>query len=308
MVKIINALKSMAAKWAKRFCPCFLSKNGGERARSRFSADDKDISNGRCDMSAKSVKMIVGLGNPGAEYAWTRHNAGAIILTYFREKHRFQKNRNEGPNITSMGDVEGRKTLLVWPQSFMNNSGIALKRVMNNYGVGPENILVVHDDLDLPLGRVKFVHGGSFGGHNGLKSIFENVPEEFDRLRFGIGRQANPEFESVVEFVLSQFNDVESELVKKAMERTANALKIWVAQGLVAAQNVGNRSEPVFKSLARKKKKIKPEKIDQEKPRPEDALNEVIDATLADKAQDKALQEAQDKDQDKAPFETPTTT
>jgi PTH1 family peptidyl-tRNA hydrolase len=188
--------------------------------------------------------MVVGLGNPGSRYQNTRHNAGFMALALFAVKLGEENTRVSGSSLLAKGRVGGQKVLLVWPQTYMNNSGQAVREVFDYYKISPENLLVVHDEMDLPLGRVKFCRGRGSAGHKGLESIFNHLSSDFDRLRFGVGRPAKTAFEEgVIDYVLSPFTSLESETVDKTLKWAADLIEVWVAQNLAAAQRLSNRTE-----------------------------------------------------------------
>lgn len=149
------------------------------------------------------IKTIIGLGNPGQKYFYTRHNIGFRVLDAFGELYAAQWRTKDTMELAEIvvGDV---KLLLVKPQTFMNNSG-AIMPFLTKQGIKPEEVLVVHDELELPFGVVKFKMGGSAKGHNGLKSLIAACGEHFGRLRFGIDRPAIRE--EVPDYVLAKFKE-----------------------------------------------------------------------------------------------------
>lgn len=162
------------------------------------------------------IKAIIGLGNPGKQYARNRHNIGFIILDALAEKHGAQWHTKPLMESASI-NRNGHQVLLIKPQTFMNSSGQVVP-FLSKQGIKPENILVVHDELELPFGQIKTKQGGSAKGHNGLKSIIQVCGDLFYRLRFGIGR---PEMrEQVPAYVLQDFAQSMpevAELVDKAL-------------------------------------------------------------------------------------------
>jgi PTH1 family peptidyl-tRNA hydrolase len=195
-------------------------------------------------LAENDFKMVAGLGNPGDRYQNTRHNAGFMALALFAVKLGQENVKVSGSNLLAKGRVGNQKVLLVWPQNYMNNSGPAVREVLDYYKVSPENLLVVHDEMDLPLGRVKLCRGRGSAGHKGLESLFECLKTDFDRLRFGVGRPVKTAFEpGVIDYVLSPFTSLETELVDKTLKKAADLIEVWVAQNLAAAQRLGNRTE-----------------------------------------------------------------
>jgi PTH1 family peptidyl-tRNA hydrolase len=192
----------------------------------------------------KEPKLIVGLGNPGEEYRNTRHNAGFMILAVLADKHRLEDPKRSGPCLVTKARLEGQKLIMVWPQTYMNNCGPAVRRLVDFYKVPAGRILVLHDELDLPLGRIRFSKGGSSGGHKGLESIMSEISAPFDRLRFGIGRPPKDGFiTKIIDYVLSPFSSLEDEKVDKTLAWSADLVRIWAVKNLAAAQMLGNRTE-----------------------------------------------------------------
>ena len=164
------------------------------------------------------MHLIVGLGNPGERYAKNRHNIGFMVVDRLIDRLR--------PTSISKAAFKGElyksaDILLLKPQTFMNLSGQSVVAVKNFYKIDNDNIIVIHDDLDLGLGALRFKRGGSSGGHNGLKSLDQYIGSDYVRVRFGIGRPANKE--EVVKYVLSDFTPKELECIEPAIERAADA-------------------------------------------------------------------------------------
>ena len=189
------------------------------------------------DKSRQPQKMIVGLGNPGSEYSGTRHNIGFVAVNTLAkaagiELKTFKHNARFG-----QGAVAGVDVLLVKPMSFMNRSGLPVRDLARKYEIAPEDILVVADDLDIPVGAIKMKPGGGAGGHNGHLSLIECLgTSDYPRLKIGIGR---PEDETV-EHVLSRFAQDEEPLIDGAVEKSWKTCEIWVGEGLDAALKFAN--------------------------------------------------------------------
>ena len=168
------------------------------------------------------MKMIVGLGNPGKEYEKTRHNAGFMILDNYaktKEITSFKKKFN-GLYATSIHNNE--IFVLLKPQSYMNLSGTVIKKFASFYKIKPEDILVIHDDLDLPVGKIKIKFKGSSGGHNGIKNIIENMKTElFPRFKVGIGKDENIDY---INYVVGKFNKNDLETISKIFAFSSNII------------------------------------------------------------------------------------
>jgi PTH1 family peptidyl-tRNA hydrolase len=153
--------------------------------------------------------LIVGLGNPGAEYLYTRHNAGFIFVDYFSESEKFPAFRGRFDSLCSENILFGNKVILQKPQTFMNLSGRAVGQIVSFYKISPEKIIVFHDDIELQPFDVRIKFGGGHGGHNGLKSIDSTIGKDYWRVRLGVGRPSIKE--QVVDYVLSRFPKTELE-------------------------------------------------------------------------------------------------
>lgn len=186
------------------------------------------------------VRLVVGLGNPGSEYVGTRHNVGFAVLDclakrwgcVFRPRLRF------AAEVAEHGVV-----WLAKPQTYMNLSGRSVAALLAWRKLSPPELLVVVDDADLPLGRIKVLASGGSGGHNGLRSIMESLggTENFPRVRLGIGRQAPPGGGDLSEYVLGRFAEAERPVADAMIERAATAVETVLEQGLVRAMNEFNR-------------------------------------------------------------------
>jgi len=168
------------------------------------------------------IKAIIGLGNPGKKYEKTRHNIGFMIVDAVAFLLKCPKKEKECC-FSKIIDCIEHDVILVKPQTYMNNSGVAVRNLLDEYNFSPEEILVVYDDLDLPLGTIRLRKSGSSGGHRGVKSIIENIKtENFPRLKIGIGRPERKE--QVADYVLSPFNRNEEILVEKVIGEAASCL------------------------------------------------------------------------------------
>jgi PTH1 family peptidyl-tRNA hydrolase len=186
------------------------------------------------------AKLIVGLGNPGRKYASNRHNVGFQCLDRLAEAWGLSFSRRKHKALLAQDEIAGLKVILAKPQTFMNLSGEAVEQLARFYQVAPENILVIYDDLDLPVGRIRLRPEGGSGGHKGMKSIIEHLGSNgFPRLRVGIGR---PSHGDPVDYVLSDFAPDERSTIEEACERAVSAIELWLAEGVVAAMNRYNTS------------------------------------------------------------------
>jgi len=182
------------------------------------------------------VYLLVGLGNPGKDYAATRHNIGFMFLDYLAGKYGFSFKGTKWQAEAAKEQLWGSPLLLVKPQTYMNRSGAAVAPLAHFYQVSPPGIIVVHDELDLPLGRSKITVSRGAGGHNGIRSLIEQLgSKEFVRVRVGIGRP--PAVEGVSNFVLSRFSAEEQPLVRLELEKIEEGVRLLVAQGVASAMN-----------------------------------------------------------------------
>lgn len=180
------------------------------------------------------MKLIAGLGNPGAKYRNTRHNLGFAVLDRLASDHAASFDREKHQGLLSEIRVERARVLLVKPQTFMNLSGDCVAAAARNTAPEPDDILVVVDDIHLPLGRFRFRAGGSAGGHNGLKSVIERLGSpDFHRLRIGVGD--NRSGKDLAGHVLSTFHPEEYALVDKVVAIGAEAAAYWVSSGVEPA-------------------------------------------------------------------------
>lgn len=192
------------------------------------------------------MRYVVGLGNPGEKYAGTRHNTGRLALDSFRKKYdfsdwSFDKKLNAQ---VSEGKIGKEKTLLVTPDTFMNNSGRTVAQLAKSKKAAAD-LLVVYDDMDLPIGTMKISFGRSSGGHNGLESIIRSLKtKDFPRLRIGVspatpgGKLKKPAGEeAVLKFLLGRFSEKELEALKKEFKKTSDAIEIAVTEGYQMAMN-----------------------------------------------------------------------
>lgn len=180
--------------------------------------------------------LIVGLGNPGIEYAGTRHNVGFMAADALAQAYHFGAFRDKFDGLVAEGRIGSEKVYLLKPQTYMNLSGNAVVKAAHFYKILPENIIVIHDDMDLPAGKIKAKLGGGAGGHNGLKSIDAAVTPGYNRIRIGVGHPQGSG-EAVVNHVLSRFGKAEAELLADNIETVVKTIDILIANGVAAFSN-----------------------------------------------------------------------
>jgi len=188
-----------------------------------------------------SPALIVGLGNPGREYAAHRHNVGFQVVDALAHSHKLAFSGRKGLARIARGEIGDQPVILAKPQTFMNLSGKSVGRLSRTLGVSPERILVIYDDLDLPLGRLRLRAEGSSGGHKGIRSIIDVLgTQAFPRLRVGIDRP--PGRMDPVDYVLQPFDRDQKPFLADAVARAAAAVECWLNEGIVAAMDRFNRS------------------------------------------------------------------
>jgi len=192
------------------------------------------------------MKLIVGLGNPGRGYVNNRHNVGFKCVDLFAREHGISLTQRGARSKLGTGEVANIRIVLAKPQTFMNLSGEAVAALMRRYKLSTEDIVVVYDDLDLPLGKVRIREKGSSGGHKGVKSIIERVgSQEFLRIRIGIApveedADASSPIADAVEHVLSDFTSEEKAVMKEVYSRAVAAIHCLLTEGITAAMNEYN--------------------------------------------------------------------
>jgi peptidyl-tRNA hydrolase, PTH1 family len=182
------------------------------------------------------VDLIVGLGNPGRKYSHTRHNIGFMVIDSICRNMgvKMESRRFHSKNLVV--EKYGRDVILLKPATYMNLSGKSVKACADFYHIECDHILIIHDDLDLPFGRIKFASHGGAGGHRGIKSIIENLSESaFPRFKIGIGRPEQGE--PIEDFVLSPFYTSQTEILKKVIDLSINACDLFLSDGIVTAMN-----------------------------------------------------------------------
>ena len=168
--------------------------------------------------------LILGLGNPGARYELTRHNAGFLVLDNLADKYKIKLTQHKYCSLYGKGEIEGLPVILAKPMTYMNESGKAVKALLSAFNLSPEQILVTHDDIDLPLGKIKTKLKGGDGGQLGIRSTIETLQtREFYRVRIGVDRPEDRE--DIVDYVLSPFTEEESGLLNNAMNKAVQTIE-----------------------------------------------------------------------------------
>jgi peptidyl-tRNA hydrolase, PTH1 family len=188
------------------------------------------------------MKLFVGLGNPGARYAGTRHNTGFRVIDAFAERFRIDVSTHEKEALTGKGRVSGRSVVLAKPLTFMNLSGDAVGKLVRHYIGDPMDLVVVYDDVDLQTGKLRIKPSGSAGTHNGMRSIVAALEtENFPRLRFGIRGESHSASRDLADYVLEDFSTTELEEVERGIERAVEALAVVARDDLDRAMSQFNR-------------------------------------------------------------------
>jgi PTH1 family peptidyl-tRNA hydrolase len=188
------------------------------------------------------MKMIVGLGNPGIGYARTRHNAGFMAVDRLAERLNAGGEKKHGKALVRTANTDADRLLLVKPQAYMNLSGDPLWELMGFYKDKIEDFIIIHDDLDLPLGKLRFKSDGGTGGHKGLKSITARLgSDKYDRLKIGIGRP--PEHMATEDYVLQAFSAEEKTILDAVLRTALDGVACWLDEGIVAAMNRFNAED-----------------------------------------------------------------
>jgi len=214
------------------------------------------------------MKLIVGLGNPGEKYEQTRHNVGFVALDHLLEdyttlKRTFWEKESDTKSLIKRLTIEGEDVLLAKPQTFMNNSGEAVGRLMAKYKIATEDVYIIYDDLDLPLGKLRIRFGGAAGGHKGVESILAHVKsDKFLRIRLGIGRPIRMEDRrqkqkinhSVEDYVIAPFTSSEKSKVRTMINQTTKSLCLILAHGIKLYMSKYNGVDAKKKKKKRKRK------------------------------------------------------
>lgn len=193
------------------------------------------------NFSSKTYEyMIVGLGNPGKKYEFTRHNAGFLFVDILCDKYDFSVNRLKFKALIGDVKINSHRCLVMKPQTMMNLSGDAVKEAADFYKIPPENIIVVFDDISLDVGKMRIRRSGSAGGHNGIKSIISRLSSDnFPRIKIGVGAKPHPDYD-LADWVLSQFTKEEGKLLRTAVDGACNAVSLMVDGDIEGAMSRHN--------------------------------------------------------------------
>jgi len=190
------------------------------------------------------MKLVVGLGNPGRGYANNRHNAGFVCLNHFAKTQGIRFDKKQCKARIGSGEVAGSKVVVAKPQTYMNRSGRSVSLLVKKFNVSLDNLIVIHDELDLPLGKIRIRQGGSAGGHKGVGSIIAELgSQNFIRIRVGIGRPVKNEGftefseDEIINYVLSDFTPDEKQTITQVIPRVNEAILCLLTEGPVAAMN-----------------------------------------------------------------------
>lgn len=190
--------------------------------------------------SGKPEWLIAGLGNPGLVYENTRHNAGFLTMDYLAEQEQLEINKMKFKSYCADATLAGKRCLILKPQTYMNNSGEAVVQAMQFYKIDISHVIIVFDDISLPVGKLRIRRKGSAGGHNGIKSIIELTgSEDFSRIKLGVGKKPNKNM-NLADWVLSKFKEQELTELKKASANAYEALKLIINDETEQAMNLYN--------------------------------------------------------------------
>lgn len=183
--------------------------------------------------------VVAGLGNPGGDYSETRHNIGFKVVENLAGKHNIKLNKLKFKSVYGEGNIGGQKVILLKPQTFMNNSGIAVAEIARFYKIPVENVIIVVDDIDIEFASVRIKAKGSAGSHNGLKSVIYHLKDDnFSRVKIGIGKK-HPN-EDLANFVLSRFPKDDLPYIKEAVDNASDSIETFLKSGIDSAMNKYN--------------------------------------------------------------------
>ena len=184
--------------------------------------------------------LIIGLGNPGRQYRGNRHNIGFMVVDRLAAANGIQSSKVQNKAIVGDGRVAGQRVILAKPQTYMNNSGDAVGPLANFYKMPPENIFVVYDEMDIPLGTIRLREKGGAGGHNGMKSIIQHIGQDFPRMRLGVGRP--PGRMEPPAYLLQDFSNEQLPIVSDMIDEAIRAIETYLQEGIQMAMSRHNGS------------------------------------------------------------------
>lgn len=187
-----------------------------------------------------SMKLIVGLGNPGKQYDQTRHNIGFTVIDELAKRFHIDLDQAKFKGLYGSTIINGEKIFLLKPLTYMNLSGESIGPFMDYFQIDLDDLLVIYDDLDLPVGKIRLRQKGSAGGHNGIKSAIAHLgTQQFNRIRVGINRPSNGM--AITDYVLGRFLNDEQEMIRKAVEQSSNACEEWIKTPFLQVMNIYNQ-------------------------------------------------------------------
>ena len=188
-------------------------------------------------MNENDIWLIAGLGNPEAKYDGTRHNAGFAALDALADKWNISVGKTKFQGLWGQGEVDGHKVVLLKPLTYMNLSGEAVGEAARFYKIPSDHVLVIYDDVSLPLGKLRIRDKGSAGGHNGIKNIIAHLGTDvFPRVKVGVGAPSHPDYD-MVDWVIGSFSAQEKKIVGEALDRALDAAECIISRGVTEAQN-----------------------------------------------------------------------
>jgi PTH1 family peptidyl-tRNA hydrolase len=182
-----------------------------------------------------NMLVVVGLGNPGKQYDGTRHNVGFDTIDYLADRNNISMNKVKYKAVIGEGFIGREKVMLVKPQTYMNLSGRSVREIVNFYKLSIEDLIVIYDDIDTEVGKLRIRKKGSAGTHNGMKSIiYEIQSDQFSRVRIGIGK---PQYGNLADFVLGKFSKEDRSFINESVKRSAEAVETLISEGIELAMN-----------------------------------------------------------------------
>lgn len=184
--------------------------------------------------------IVVGLGNPGNKYTYTRHNSGFLCIDMLAEKLNFRVDRLKFKSLICDTNINGHRCIVMKPQTFMNNSGEAIRECASFYKIPPEKVIVIYDDISLDVGRLRIRRKGTDGGHNGIKSIIYHLNnDQFPRIKLGCGKKPHPDYD-LIDWVISEFKKDELKALEPALENACKAIELLLDGEIDKAMNLYN--------------------------------------------------------------------